>query len=161
MAEEKEMKDQTQEEQNQNETSQNQEASSKQVSEKFKDLIEKIESLTVVELAELVSELEERLGVSGMPMMAAPVVASGTAGQTEGSAGAEEKTHFNIVIKEAGENKIAAIKVVREVKPDLGLKEAKDFVESLPKTLKENVKKEEAEEIKKKLEEAGLKVELQ
>jgi large subunit ribosomal protein L7/L12 len=149
------------EEMTQEEKKEETEAPQKTDSGKFKDLIEKIESLTVVELAEFVSELEEKLGVSGMPMMA-PAMAVGTPAQAGQSAETvEEKSLFNIFVKEAGDNKIGAIKVVREVRPDLGLKEAKDFVEGLPKILKENVKKEEAEEIKKKLEEAGLKVEIQ
>ncbi len=110
------------------------------------DLISKIESLTVVELAELVKKLEEKFGISA----AAPVAAGGGAG----AAAAEEKTAFNVVLKSAGASKLNVIKVVREV-TTLGLKEAKDLVDGAPKTIKENVKKEEAEEIKKKITEAG------
>jgi len=110
------------------------------------DLISKIESLTVVELAELVKKLEEKFGISA----AAPVAAGGGAG----AAAAEEKTAFNVVLKSAGASKLNVIKVVREV-TTLGLKEAKDLVDGAPKTVKENVKKEEAEEIKKKITEAG------
>jgi len=129
----------------------------KTASGKFKDLIEKIENLSALELAELVSELEERFGVSAAtPVAAAGVVPAG------GDAGAEEeKSAYNVILKDGGGNKIAAIKAVREVMPDLGLKEAKDLVEGAPKPIKENVAKEEAEEMKKKLEEAGATVELQ
>lgn len=112
----------------------------------FDDLISKIESLTVVELAELVKKLEEKFGISA----AAPVAAGGGAG----AAAAEEKTAFNVVLKSGGASKLNVIKVVREV-TTLGLKEAKDLVDGAPKTIKENVKKEEAEEIKKKITEAG------
>lgn len=118
----------------------------------FDDLISKIESLTVVELAELVKKLEEKFGISA----AAPVAAGGGAG----AAAAEEKTAFNVVLKSAGASKLNVIKVVREV-TTLGLKEAKDLVDGAPKTVKENVKKEEAEEIKKKITEAGGVAEIQ
>ena len=111
------------------------------------DLISKIESLTVVELAELVKKLEEKFGISA----AAPVAAGGAGA---GAAAAEEKTTFNVVLKSGGASKLNVIKVVREV-TTLGLKEAKDLVDGAPKTIKENVKKEEAEEIKKKITEAG------
>lgn len=114
---------------------------------KFSDLISKIESMTVVELAELVKALEEKFGISA----AAPVAAGAAA------PAAEEKTTFNVILKSGGANKLNAIKAVREV-TTLGLKEAKDLVEGAPKTLKEGVKKEEAEEIKKKLEAAGATV---
>jgi large subunit ribosomal protein L7/L12 len=112
----------------------------------FDDIITKVESLTVVELAELVKKLEEKFGISA----AAPVAAGGGAG----AAAAEEKTAFNVVLKSAGASKLNVIKVVREV-TTLGLKEAKDLVDGAPKTVKENVKKDEAEEIKKKITEAG------
>jgi large subunit ribosomal protein L7/L12 len=112
----------------------------------FDDLISKIESLTVVELAELVKKLEEKFGISA----AAPVAA----GAGAGAAAAEEKTAFNVVLKSAGASKLNVIKVVREV-TTLGLKEAKDLVDGAPKTIKENVKKDEAEEIKKKITDAG------
>jgi len=110
------------------------------------DLISKIESLTVVELAELVKKLEEKFGISA----AAPVAAGGGAG----AAAVEEKDTFNVVLKSSGASKLNVIKVVREV-TTLGLKEAKDLVDGAPKTVKENVKKDEAAEIKKKIEEAG------
>jgi large subunit ribosomal protein L7/L12 len=121
--------------------------------EKFNDIIEKIEKLSALELSELVKALEEKFGVSA----AMPVAAAGAA---NGGAPAEEKTSFDIILKAAGEQKINVIKVVKEVS-GLGLKEAKDLVEAAPKPLKQGVKKEEAEEIKKKLEEAGAMVELQ
>ena len=115
------------------------------------DIVSQIEKLTVVELAELVHKLEEKFGITA----AAPVAAGGAA-----AAPAEEKDTFNVVLKAAGESKLNVIKAVREV-TTLGLKEAKDLVDGAPKTVKENVKKEEAEEIKKKLVAAGATVELQ
>ncbi|MGC9599264.1 MAG: 50S ribosomal protein L7/L12 [Minisyncoccia bacterium] len=118
----------------------------------FDELISKIESLTVAELAELVKKLEEKFGISA----AAPVAA----GAGAGAAAVEEKTSFNVILKAGGANKLNAIKAVREV-TTLGLKEAKDLVEGAPKTVRENVKKEEAEEIKKKLEAAGAQAEIQ
>ena len=121
--------------------------------EKYKDIIEKIEKMTVMEIAELVKVLEEKFGVS-----AAMPAASGGAGG-DGGAG-EEKSSFNINLKDAGGQKINVIKVVKEI-TGLGLKEAKDMVDGAPKVIKEGVKKEEAEEMKKKLEEAGAIVELQ
>jgi large subunit ribosomal protein L7/L12 len=114
------------------------------------DLIGQIEKLSVVELADLVHKLEEKFGITA----AAPA-----AGITA-AAPAEEKDTFNVVLKAAGESKLNVIKAVREV-TTLGLKEAKDLVDGAPKTVKENVKKEEAEEIKKKLVAAGATVELQ
>lgn len=120
--------------------------------EKYQDLISKIESLTVGEMAELVKALEEKFGISA----AAPVAAGGAAA----GAPAEEKTAFNVILKASGDQKLNVIKVIREV-TTLGLKEAKDLVDGAPKTVKENVKKEEADEIKKKLETAGAKVEIQ
>jgi len=119
-------------------------------------LIEAISSLSVIELSELVKALEEKFGVSA----AAPVaVAAAPAAGTATGAAAEEKTEFNVVLANAGASKINVIKVVREV-TGLGLKEAKDLVDGAPKTVKENVAKAEAEEIKKKLTEAGATVEL-
>ncbi|MFG1500261.1 50S ribosomal protein L7/L12 [Halobacteriovorax sp. XZX-3] len=114
-------------------------------------LIEKISNMTVLEVAELVKELEEKFGVS-----AAPVAVAGAAA---GGAAAEEKTEFDVVLADAGAKKINVIKEVRGI-TGLGLKEAKEMVEGAPKTVKEAVSKEEAEEIKKKLEAAGAKVEL-
>lgn len=120
--------------------------------EKFKDIIEKIEKLTVAELAELVEALEEKFGVSAAMPAASGAAASG--------APAEEKTSFNVVLKASGEQKISVIKIVKEA-AGVGLKKAKDMVEGAPKVVKEGLKKEEAEELKKKLEEAGAQVELQ
>ena len=121
--------------------------------EKIENLIAEIEKLTVLELADLVKAIEEKFGVSAA---AAAVVAAPAAG---GEAAAAEKSEFNVVLKDAGANKIAVIKVVREV-TGLGLKEAKDLVDGAPKTLKENVAKEEAEAMKAKLAEAGATIEL-
>ena len=118
----------------------------------FDDLITKIESLTVVELAELVKKMEEKFGISA----AAPVAA----GAGAGAVAAEEKSSYNVVLKTSGASKLNVIKVVREV-TTLGLKEAKDLVDGAPKNVKEGVKKEEAEEVKKKLEAAGATVEIQ
>ena len=120
--------------------------------EKFNDIIAKIEGLTSVELAELVKALEEKFGISA----AAPVMAGGG----NGAAAAEEKTSWNVMLKSGGEQKINVIKVVREVTA-LGLKEAKDLVDGAPKVVKEGLKKEEAEEIKTKLEAAGAVAEIQ
>jgi large subunit ribosomal protein L7/L12 len=117
----------------------------------YEDLISQIEKLTVVELADLVHKLEEKFGITA----AAPAVAGGAA-----AAPAEEKDTWNVVLKTVGESKLNVIKAVREV-TTLGLKEAKDLVDGAPKTVRENVKKEEAEEIKKKLVAAGATVELQ
>lgn len=121
--------------------------------DKYKDIIEKIEKLTTVELAELVKALEEKFGVSAAAM------AVGAAGGGAGGA-AEEKTSFNVVLKAAGDQKINVIKVVKEI-TGLGLQEAKALVDGAPKAVKEGVKKEDAEEMKKKLEAAGATVELQ
>jgi large subunit ribosomal protein L7/L12 len=118
---------------------------------KYADLVAMIDKLTVVELAELVKLLEEKYGVSA----AAPVMMAAGAG----AAAAEEKTSFNVELTEAGGNKIGVIKVVREI-TGLGLKEAKDMVDGAPKVVKEGAAKAEAEDMKKKLEEAGAKVTL-
>ena len=134
-------------------------ADKKEPSGKFSDLIKSIEELSVLELSELVKALEDRFGVSAsMPMMAAPT--AGGVGAPTDSVGDEGKAMYNIVIAEAGATKIAVIKAVREIRPDLGLKEAKDLVDAAPKEVKQNVPKDEAEEAKKKLEAAGAKVEL-
>ena len=118
--------------------------------------VTEIESMSVLELNTLVKALEEKFGVSAA-MMAAPAAAAGAAAP---AAAVEEQTEFTVTLKEAGANKINVIKAVREVNSSLGLKEAKDLVEGAPKTVKEGVSKEEAEELKKKLEAAGAKVEL-
>ena len=122
-------------------------------SEKVLKLIEEVEALTVLELSELVTELEEKFGVSA----AAPVAVA--AAPAAGAAPAEEKTEFNVILKDGGAEKIKAIKVVREI-TGLGLKEAKDLVSSAPATLKENVSKEEAASIEAKLKEIGATVEI-
>ena len=125
-----------------------------EVPAKFKDLVETVEKMNVMELAELVKVLEVKFGVSA----AAPVMMAGG-----GAAGAEdaveEKTSFDVELKEAGAQKIAVIKVVREV-TGLGLKEAKDLVDAAPKTVKAGIAKAEAEEMKKKLEAAGAKADI-
>ena len=114
------------------------------------EIIEAVKAMTVVELADLVKAIEEEFGVSAV---AAAAPAAGAA------AAAEEKTSFNVVLKDAGANKIPVIKVVRDA-TGLGLKEAKDLVDGAPKTIKEGVSKDEAEELKAKFEEAGATVEL-
>ena len=123
------------------------------MSEKITNMIEEIKALTVLELNELVKAIEEEFGVSA----AAPVAVM--AGGAAPAAAAEEKTDFDVILAEVGPNKINVIKVVREI-TGLGLKEAKDLVDGAPKAVKEAAGKDEAEEIKKKLEEAGAKVEL-
>lgn len=120
------------------------------VPEKFKSLVEQIENLSVIDLSELVSVLEEKFGVSA----AAPVAMAGVAAPAEAGAAAEEKEFFDVELTGAGDNKIGVIKAVRAA-TELGLKEAKDLVDAAPKVIRENVKKEEAEEMKKALEEAG------
>ena len=122
-----------------------------EVPAKFEGIVASIEKLSVIEVAELVKLLEAKWGVSA----AAPVVAA--AGGA--AAAAEEKTSFNVELTDAGANKIGAIKAVREI-TGLGLKEAKDLVDAAPKVIKEGVAKAEADEMKKKLEEAGAKVTL-
>ena len=124
----------------------------------LQQLEEQIVGLSLLDAAQLVKKLEERLGVSAAA--AAPVVmAGGAAGAAAGAAAAEEKTEFTVVLKDVGANKINVIKAVREV-TNLGLKEAKDLVDGAPKTVKEGVTKEEAENIKKKFADAGASVEV-
>ncbi len=124
----------------------------------LQQLEEQIVGLSLLDAAQLVKKLEERLGVSAAA--AAPVVmAGGGAGAAAGAAPAEEKTEFTVVLKDVGANKINVIKAVREV-TSLGLKEAKDLVDGAPKTVKEGVSKEEAETIKKKFADAGATVEV-
>ena len=122
--------------------------------EKIEKILADIETLTVIELADLVKAIEEKFGVS-----AAAAVVAVAGGAAAGAAAAEEKTEFNVVLKEAGANKIQVIKAVREA-TGLGLKEAKDLVDGAPATIKENVAKEEAEKMKAALTEAGATVEL-
>jgi len=123
---------------------------------KINEVIEIVKGLTVLELNELVKAFEEEFGVSAAAPMA--IAAAPVAGAAAGAeAAAEEKTEFDVVLESAGDKKINVIKVVREL-TGLGLKEAKDLVDGAPKTVKENVAKEEAEQMKAKLEEAGAKV---
>jgi len=124
-----------------------------EVPAKFQSLVESIENLSVLDLAELVKVLEGKFGVSAAAPVAAVAVAAAAA------PAAEEKTAFSVELTDAGSNKIAVIKVVREL-TQKGLKECKDVVDGAPKVVKENVSKAEADEIKKKLEEAGAKVTL-
>ena len=123
-------------------------------SEKITAMIEELKTLTVLELSELVKAIEEEFGVSAAAAVAVAAPAAG------GAAAAEEKTEFDVILKEAGAEKIKVIKVVREI-TGLGLAEAKALVDGAPKTLKEAASKEEAEEIKTKLSEVGATVELQ
>lgn len=124
-------------------------------SEKVLNLIEEVKNLTVLELSELVKELEEEFGVSA----AAPVAAVAAAPAAAGGEAVEEKSEFDVVLNGPGQEKIKVIKVVRDI-TGLGLKEAKELVDTAPKAVKEGASKDEAEEIKKKLEEAGAEVEL-
>lgn len=126
----------------------------------LKKIIEEVEKLTVVELAELVKALEDKFGVSAALPAVAAVGAPTAAGAGSEAAPAEEKSEFDVVLTAAGANKIGVIKAVREIKQELGLKEAKDLVEKAPQKLLEAAKKEEAQEAKKKLEAAGAQVEL-
>lgn len=125
-------------------------------SPKLKKIIEEVEKLTVLELADLVKALEEKFGVS----IAAPVAAAAPVTGEAAPSGAEEKSEFDVVLTACGANKIAAIKAVREIKPDMGLKDAKDLVEAAPKELLKAADKKTAEEAKKKLEAANCQVEL-
>ena len=123
---------------------------------KFSALIEQIEKLNVLELSELIKELEEKFGVSAAaPMMMGAMPAAGAAAEP-----VEEKTAFDVVLTAAGDSKINVIKAVRELRSDLGLKEAKDLVDGAPKEVLTGVKKDEAETAKAKLETAGAKVEV-
>lgn len=127
----------------------------KKVSKAVQSIIDSVEKLTVLELAELVEALEEKFGVSAAPVAAAPAAAPAAEATP-----AEEKTEFDVVLAAAGEQKINVIKAVRTIKTDLGLADAKKLVESAPATILSSAKKADAEEAKKKLEEAGGKVEL-
>jgi large subunit ribosomal protein L7/L12 len=128
------------------------------VSEKMEEMIKSIESMTVLELSDLVKALEEKFGVqANMPMMMAPAAGGAAAGGA--AAAVEEKTAFTVVLTSVGANKIAVIKEVRTI-TNLGLKEAKDLVDAAPKPIKDGVNKDEAAEMKKKLEAAGATVEL-
>ena len=129
----------------------------KNVSQKLQSILKTIEELTVLELADLVKALEEKFGVSAAAVAVAAPAGGGAAGG--GAAAVEEKTSFTVVLTASGEKKIQVIKEIRAL-TNLGLKEAKDLVEGAPKTVKEGVTKEEADKIKKILEEQGAKVEI-
>lgn len=130
-----------------------------EVSKKLQGIIDDVSKLTVLELSELVKALEDTFGVSAAaPMMMGAMPAAG--GDAAAAGPAEEKTEFDLILKDAGAQKIAVIKAVRAVNQALGLKEAKDLVEAAPKTVMENMKKEDAEAAKKAFEEAGATVEL-
>ena len=124
--------------------------------EKFDKLVKDIEGLSILEIAQFGKFLQERWGVSAAPVAVAGPAAGGSAG---GADAVEEKTEFTVILKEAGASKINVIKTVREI-TGLGLKEAKDLVDGAPKPIKENVGKDEAEAVKKKLEDAGATTEL-
>ena len=129
---------------------------SKALSTKLEDVLKTIEGLTALELSDLVKALEDKFGITAAaPMMAAPMMG----GAAAGGAPAEEKTSFDVILKEIGANKISVIKEVRAA-TNLGLKEAKDLVEAAPKAIKEEISKEEAEELKKKLTDAGATAEV-
>ena len=123
-------------------------------------IVEQLSGLTVLEIAGLVKQLEEKWGVSAAAPVAAAAAPSAGAGGGAAPAAAEEKTAFEVILKEMGANKIGVIKEVRGAVPGLGLAEAKALVEGAPKTVKEGVTKAEAEEMKKKIEAAGAKVEI-
>ena len=123
------------------------------MNEKSTQILELVKGLTILELADLVKALEEEFGVSAAPVAAAPVAGAAAA------APVEEKTEFDVVLKSAGANKLAVIKVAREI-TGLGLKDAKDLVESAPKTIKEAVSKEDADKIAEQLKAAGAEVEI-
>ncbi len=150
------MTEETKKEETKEEVKDEKKEEKREPSGKFKDLIKQIEELSVMELAELVKELEDRFGVSA----AAPVAVAAAGAPAADGAAAEEKTEFTVHLADAGAQKIAVIKAVRAILPDLGLKEAKDLVDGAPKDVKKDMPKKDAEEAKKKLEEAGAKVEL-
>lgn len=149
------MTEEKKEEKKEEKTSEKEETKEVEVPKKFKSLVEEIEKMSVLDLAELVKILEEKFGVSAAAPVAA-IAAGGAAGE-EGEA--EEKSAFNVELKDAGSQKIAVIKVVKEI-TGKGLKDAKDMVDKAPAVIKENAEKAEAEELKKKLEEAGATIEL-
>lgn len=131
----------------------------KKHSEKIADLIDAVKNLSVLELAELVKALEETFGVSAQAAVAVAASGVGAGASAGGSAPAEEKTSFQVILASSGDKKIQVIKEIRTV-TNLGLKEAKDLVESAPKLIKDGVSKEEAQKIKQVLEAAGAKVEI-
>jgi len=124
---------------------------------KLEKLVEELSTLTVLEAADLSKMLEEKWGVSAAAPMAMAMPAAAAAGPVEA---AEEQTEFNVILVDGGDKKINVIKEIRGIRSDLGLKEAKDLVEGAPQTVKENVSKQEAADIKKKLEDAGAKVDV-
>ncbi len=128
----------------------------KKENSKYADFIKQVEKMTVLELSELVKELEDKFGVSA----SAPIAVAATPASGAPTDEVEEKDSFIIHLASSGDQKIAVIKAVREIRPDLGLKEAKDLVDGAPKDVKADVPKDEAEAAKKKLEEAGAKIEL-
>lgn len=134
-------------------------AEEKKLSAKVEKIGKEIEGLTAVELSELAKYLEEKFGITSMPM-AMPTTAPQSPTVTSSSTPTEEKSTFTVILKEVGANKLAVIKAVREILPNLGLLDAKKLVESVPKEILKDVKKEAAEEAKKKIETAGGKVEL-
>lgn len=123
------------------------------------DILNAIENMTVIELAELVKAIEEKFGVSAAAMVAAPAAGAAAAGGGEAAAAEEEQTEFTVNLKSAGAQKIQVIKEVRTI-TGLGLKEAKDLVDGAPSAVKEKISKEEADKIKKQLEDAGAEVEI-
>jgi large subunit ribosomal protein L7/L12 len=123
---------------------------------KLEKLVEELSTLTVLEAADLSKMLEEKWGVSA----AAPVAVAAVAGAAAPAAAVEEQTEFTVILTNGGDKKINVIKEVRGIRADLGLKEAKDLVEGAPQPIKENISKQEAEEIKKKLEEAGATIQI-
>ena len=133
----------------------NEKAKKTKLSANLQKLVDEVAKLSVLEVADLVKALEDKFGVS-----AAPVAVAGAAPATTAEAAAEEKSEYDVILTDTGANKIGVIKVVREIKTDLGLMEAKTLVEKTPATLVEGAKKEDAEVAKKKLEEAGAKAEL-
>ncbi len=133
------------------------EAKEKKKDKTIEELIGSIENMTVLQLSELVKALEEKFGVSAQAMAAAPAAGGAAAG--EAAAEVEEQTEFDVILKAAGDKKIQVIKVVRTI-TGLGLKEAKDLVDGAPKPVKEKITMEEAENLKKQLEESGASVEI-
>lgn len=134
----------------------NKKEETKELPKNLQTIVDQIEKLSLLEVADLVKALEDKFGVSA----AAPMMMAGAMPGAGGEAPAEEKTEFDVVLTSAGANKIAVIKAVRELKPDLGLVEAKGFVEKTPANVLEGAKKEDAEAAKAKLETAGAQVEL-
>ena len=131
-------------------------ADDKTMSDKVQKIVDAVKELSLMEVSELVTALEDTFGVTA----AAPMMMGAPAAGAAAAAPAEEKTEFTVILKDAGANKIGAIKAVRTLKPELGLGEAKAFVEKAPQTILENAKKEDAEAAKKVLEEAGCVVEM-